>query len=62
MLIGIDGGSASMRGAEVPHGVRLELGVSVQEFGQANEETPKGKYRMIPGKIILVIGGRCTRC
>ena len=57
MLIGVDGGSASVRRAEVSHGVGLELGMRVQELGQANEETPESKYRMIPGEIILVIRG-----
>jgi hypothetical protein len=57
LLIGVDGGPASVRRAEVSHGVGLELGVRVQELDQANEETPEGKYRMIPSEIILVIRG-----
>ena len=43
--IGVDGGSASVGGVEVTHGVgrALELGVGVEEFGQrqANEDAVK---------------------
>ena len=40
LLIGVDGSSAPVGGTEITHGVGLEFGVGVEEFGQANEETP----------------------